>query len=139
MPLATTLEKLEIGKGELLVEGEDLLLLPIGNRVSVALQAAEGLEKIGIRAAVINPRFIKPLDGDLICTWARRTGRVITIEDNVRQGGFGSAVLELFCNRGLSSVKTCILAHPDEFVEHGPQTVLWKNSRTGIKMMGGEA
>ena len=146
VPLATTLEKLEIGKGELLVEGRDLLLLPIGNRVSAALQAAEGLEKIGISAAVINPRFIKPLDGDLICTWAQRTGRVITIEDNVRQGGFGSAVLELFCRRELHSVKTRILAHPDEFVEHGPQAVLWKNSRLdtpsiireAIQLMSGE-
>ena len=146
VPLATTLEKLAIGKGELLVEGHDLLLLPIGNRVYPALQAAEGLEKVGISAAVINPRFIKPLDADLICSWAERTGRVITIEDNVRQGGFGSAVLELFCSRKLTSIKTCMLAHSDEFVEHGPQQILWKNShldtpaiiRAAIKLMSRE-
>ncbi len=129
VPLATTLEKLEIGRGELLLEGTDLLLLPIGNRVYPALQAAEGLEKVGISAAVINPRFIKPLEADLICTWASRTGRVVTIEDNARQGGFGSAVLELFSNRRLTSIKTCLLAHPDEFIEHGPQANLWKNNR----------
>ncbi len=129
VPLATTLEKLAIGRGELLLEGDDLLLLPIGNRVYPALLAAEGLAKVGISAAVINPRFIKPLDADLICHWAERTSRVITIEDNVRQGGFGSAVLEMFCSRRLTSIKTCILAYPDEFVEHGPQYVLWKNSR----------
>ena len=147
VPLANTLEKLEIGKGELLAEGNDLLLLPIGNRVYAALQAAEGLAKVGISAAVINPRFVKPLDAELICTWAQCTGRVITIEDNARQGGFGSAVLEMFCSRGLYAVKTCILAHPDEFVEHGPQPVLWKNSRldtpsiirAGIKLMSDEA
>jgi 1-deoxy-D-xylulose-5-phosphate synthase len=127
--LAATLKKLEIGRGELLVAGDDILLLPVGNRVYPALRAAEGLEKVGISAAVINPRFIKPLDADLICAWAERTGRVITIEDNVRQGGFGSSILELFCTRKLSGVKTCLLAHPDEFVEHGPQYVLWKNSR----------
>ncbi len=127
--LAATLKKLEIGRGELLVAGDDILLLPVGNRVYPALRAAEGLEKVGISAAVINPRFIKPLDADLICAWAERTGRVITIEDNVRQGGFGSSILELFCSRSLSGVKTCLLAHPDEFVEHGPQYVLWKNSR----------
>ena len=127
--LAATLKKLEIGRGELLVAGDDILLLPVGNRVYPALRAAEGLEKVGISAAVINPRFIKPLDADLICAWAERTGRVITIEDNVRQGGFGSSILELFCTRSLSGVKTCLLAHPDEFVEHGPQYVLWKNSR----------
>jgi 1-deoxy-D-xylulose-5-phosphate synthase len=141
--LASTLQKLEIGKGELLTEGDDILLLPVGNRVASALQAAEGLEKLGISAAVINPRFIKPLDAELICAWAERTGRVITIEDNVRQGGFGSSVLELFCSRGMATVKTTLLAHPDEFIEHGPQFVLWKNSRldtpsiisTAIKMM----
>ncbi len=126
--LAATLKKLEIGRGELLVAGDDILLLPVGNRVYPALRAAEGLEKVGIKAAVINPRFIKPLDADLICHWAERTGRVITIEDNVRQGGFGSSILELFCRRRLSAVRTSLLAHPDEFVEHGPQHVLWKNS-----------
>jgi 1-deoxy-D-xylulose-5-phosphate synthase len=126
--LAATLKKLEIGRGELLLTGNDILLLPVGNRVYPALRAAEGLEKVGISAAVINPRFIKPLDADLICHWAERTGRVITIEDNVRQGGFGSSILELFCSRRLSAVRTSLLAHPDEFVEHGPQHVLWKNS-----------
>jgi 1-deoxy-D-xylulose-5-phosphate synthase len=125
-------------------EGEDILLLPIGNRVYPALEAAAGLAKVGVRAAVINPRFVKPLDGELICHWAERTGHVVTIEDNCRQGGFGSSVLELFCRRGLSSIETCILGHPDSFVEHGPQKTLWKNSfidtpaiiRAAIKLMG---
>ena len=126
--LAATLKKLEIGRGELLLAGDDILLLPVGNRVYPALRAAEGLGKVGISAAVINPRFIKPLDAELICHWAERTGRVITIEDNVRQGGFGSSILELFCSRRLTAVRTNLLAHPDEFVEHGPQHVLWKNS-----------
>ncbi|MGW8193302.1 MAG: 1-deoxy-D-xylulose-5-phosphate synthase [Desulforhopalus sp.] len=144
VPLAATMRRLEIGKGELLREGDDLLLLPVGNRVYPALEAAEGLEKVGVHAAVINPRFIKPLDGELICKWAEHTSRVLTIEDNSRQGGFGSGVLELFCRRGLSSVKTCMLGHPDAFVEHGPQKILWKDSlidppaiiRAGIKLMG---
>jgi 1-deoxy-D-xylulose-5-phosphate synthase len=127
--MATTLKKLEIGRGEVLVEGDDILLLPVGNRVYPALAAADGLRKVGISAAVINPRFIKPLDDELICTWARRCGRVITIEDNARQGGFGSAILELLGSRRMAFVKTSLLAHPDEFVEHGPQAVLWKNSR----------
>lgn len=142
--LAATLRKLTIGKGELLREGDDILLLPIGNRVYPALEAAEGLAKVGIQAAVINPRFVKPLDGELICHWAERTGHVVTIEDNCRQGGFGSSVLELFCRRGLSSIETCMLGHPDSFVEHGPQKTLWKNSfidtpaiiRAAIKLMG---
>jgi 1-deoxy-D-xylulose-5-phosphate synthase len=142
--LADTLVKLEIGKGELLLQGEDILLLPLGNRVYPALEAAEGLKKIGVSAAVINPRFIKPLDADLICHWAQHTKRVITIEDNARQGGFGSSILELFSRRGLYSVQTCMLGHPDNFVEHGPQSTLWKNShidapciiRSAIKLTG---
>ena len=144
VPLATVLQTLEIGKGELLVKGSDVLLLPIGNRVYSALEAAKGLEKVGISAAVINPRFIKPLDAELICQWAELTKRVVTIEDNARQGGFGSSVLELFSRRKLYSVHTCLLGHPDHFVEHGPQQTLWKNSfidtpaiiRAAIKLLG---
>jgi 1-deoxy-D-xylulose-5-phosphate synthase len=142
--LAESLIKLEIGKGELLSSGDDVLLLPAGNRVYPALAAAEELQKIDISAAVINPRFIKPLDVELICHWAQHTTRVITIEDNARQGGFGSSILELFSRRGLYSVQTCILGHPDNFVEHGPQSTLWKNSqidapsivRAAIKLAG---
>ncbi|MCP3890908.1 MAG: 1-deoxy-D-xylulose-5-phosphate synthase [Desulfobulbaceae bacterium] len=126
--LSEKLQPLEIGKGELLAEGDDILLLPIGNRVYSALKAADGLKKIGIGAAVINPRFVKPLDGDLIAHWARHTSKMITIEDNVRQGGFGSSVLELLSRSDLSGVKTRLLGHPDNFVEHGPQKTLWKNS-----------
>ena len=126
--LAKQLQRFEIGRGELLREGSDILLLPIGNRVHPALRAAIGLEKLGIDAAVLNPRFIKPLDKELICDWAAMTGRVVTVEDNVRQGGFGSAVLELFSRCGLSNIKTSLLAHPDRFLEHGPQKTLWRNS-----------
>lgn len=141
--LANQLKKLTIGRGELMLEGDDVLLLPIGNRVYPALEAAGGLKKVGINAAVINPRFIKPLDAELICSWAKKCGRVVTIEDNVRQGGFGSAVLELFSKHKLYGLKTCTLGHPDTFVEHGPQRTLWKNShidppsiiRAAIKLM----
>ena len=141
--LANQFKKLEIGRGELMLEGEDVLLLPIGNRVYPALEAAGGLKKVGINAAVINPRFIKPLDAELICGWARKCGRVVTIEDNVRQGGFGSAVLELFSRQKQYGIKTCTLGHPDTFIEQGPQRTLWKNShidppsiiRAAIKLM----
>ena len=125
--LGSELVNLPIGRGELLRDGADILLLPIGNRVHPALRAARGLEKLGIDAAVINPRFIKPLDMELICDLAASAGRVITIEDNVRQGGFGTSVLELFSRCGLS-VKTSLLAHPDRFIEQGPQKTLWRNS-----------
>ncbi|MCK5515700.1 MAG: 1-deoxy-D-xylulose-5-phosphate synthase [Desulfobulbaceae bacterium] len=146
VPLETTLKKLAIGRGELLLKGEDVLLLPTGNRVYPALEAAEGLKKVGISAAVINPRFIKPMDTDLICHWGEKCGRVITIEDNVRQGGFGSSVLELFCRQKLYDIKTCTLGHPDTFVEQGPQNTLLKNShldtpsiiRAAMKLMNRE-
>src|SRR5210317_799505 len=75
--LSDNLQEIPIGKGELLREGKDILLLPVGNRVYPALEAAMGLEKVGIDAAVINPRFIKPLDSDLIIEWAQKTGKVI--------------------------------------------------------------
>ncbi|MEN8190357.1 MAG: 1-deoxy-D-xylulose-5-phosphate synthase [Thermodesulfobacteriota bacterium] len=126
--LSQELVALEVGKGELLREGGDITLVPVGNRVYPALRAAEGLSKIGIEAAVINPRFIKPLDGELICHWAEKTGHLITIEDNVKQGGFGSSILELLSSKQLNSVKTEILGHPNHFIEHGPQKTLWKNS-----------
>ncbi len=117
--------KLEYGKGELLRQGSDILLLPVGNRVSPALDAAEGLAKLGIESAVINPRFVKPLDADLISQWATKTGKVLTIEDNCRKGGFGSAVLELFSRRNIL-VPTRLLALGDRFIEHGSQEILRK-------------
>lgn len=123
------LQLLPIGNGELLIEGDDILLLPVGNRVYPALAAASELKEMGISAAVINPRFIKPLDGDLIVKWADHTKKLITIEDNSKLGGFGSSILELLSSRGICHVQTQLLGHPDKFIEHGPQKTLWKNSR----------
>jgi len=124
--LSDNLNEIPIGKGEILREGKDILLLPVGNRVYPALEAALGLEKVGIDAAVINPRFIKPLDSDLIIEWAQKTGKVITVEDNVRMGGFGSAVLELLTGNNLSHIRVNILGYGDRFMEHGPQEILWR-------------
>ncbi|NTV15484.1 MAG: 1-deoxy-D-xylulose-5-phosphate synthase [Desulfobulbaceae bacterium] len=133
VPLDPKLEKIPWGRGELLREGEDLLLLPVGNRVFPALEAASGLAKLGISAAVINPRFINPLDGDLICEWAKRCKRVLTVEDHSRKGGFGSAVMELLSRRGLSGkVKIRPLGFPDRFMEHGPQEILYHNGKIDL-------
>ncbi|HDL98485.1 MAG TPA: 1-deoxy-D-xylulose-5-phosphate synthase, partial [Desulfobacteraceae bacterium] len=131
--LDNRLTRLEIGRGELLLEGGDVLLLPIGNRVYPALAAAEGLKKLGVNAAVINPRFVKPLDNELICEWAAQTGRVVTIEDNVKKGGFGSAVLQLLSERHLQ-VPVRLLGYGNTFIEHAPQSLLWKNN--GIDTAG---
>ena len=124
---------LAIGKGELLREGDDVLLLPIGNRVYPALEAAEGLEKLGISAAVINPRFIKPLDNELISHWATKTGRVVTIEDNVKKGGFGSGVLQMLAELHIN-IPMRLLGYGNTFIEQGPQEVLWKDA--GIDTAG---
>ncbi len=127
------LHPLDIGKGELLREGTDALILAIGSTVYPSLLAAERLEEIGIEVAVINSRFLKPLDGDLLCDWAKRTGRVLTVEENVLQGGFGSAVLELFQERGLFEVQVRRLGIPDQFVEHGSQSLLREKYRIDEK------
>jgi 1-deoxy-D-xylulose-5-phosphate synthase len=140
------LHPIDIGKGELLREGQDIVIIAIGSTVYPALRAAEKLSDAGIRAAVINSRFLKPLDGTLLCDWAKKTGRVLTVEENVLQGGFGSAVLELFQERGLGSVQVTRLGIPDTFLEHGPQALLREKygiDENGIingarKMFGGE-
>jgi 1-deoxy-D-xylulose-5-phosphate synthase len=123
------LKALEIGKGELLREGKDILLLPIGNCVYPAIEAAAGLEKVGIDAAVINPRFIAPLDEALIVSWAQKTGRLITVEENVKKGGFGSAVLEMLATHGITDIQVTTLGLPDRFMEHAPQEILRKQAR----------
>jgi 1-deoxy-D-xylulose-5-phosphate synthase len=119
-----SLHSIDIGKGEVLREGQDVVIIAIGSTVYPSLRAAEKLADAGIRAAVINSRFLKPLDENLLCDWARRTGKVLTVEENVLQGGFGSAVLELFQERGLGSVQVKRLGIPDIFLEHGPQSLL---------------
>jgi len=119
-----SLRLIDIGKGEILREGQDILIIAIGTTVYPSLHAAERLAQTGIQATVINSRFLKPLDANLLCDWAKKTGKVLTVEENVLQGGFGSAVLELFQERGLFPVQVRRLGIPDTFVEHGPQALL---------------
>src|SRR4030043_159574 len=119
-----SLQSIDIGKGEVLREGGDILIIAIGTTVYPSLRAAQRLEEVGIQAAVINSRFLKPLDANLLCDWAKKTGKVLTVEENVLQGGFGSAVLEFFQERGLLSTQVKRLGIPDIFVEHGPQALL---------------
>jgi 1-deoxy-D-xylulose-5-phosphate synthase len=115
---------LEVGKGELTGQGSDVLIVAIGSTVHPSLRAAQRLEKMGVHAAVINARFLKPLDGDLICERASRAGKVITVEENVLQGGFGSSVLELLQEKGLRDIQVGRLGIRDLFMEHGPQSLL---------------
>jgi 1-deoxy-D-xylulose-5-phosphate synthase len=109
------------GKGELLVDGKDLLVLSCGHMAEPALEAAERLRRHGIHAAVVDARFVKPLDREMILSLARRTGKVLTVEENVLAGGFGSAVLELFEEAGEIPHAFRRIGVGDAFVEHGSQ------------------
>ena len=121
------LKTLEIGKGEQLAEGSDLCIIAIGSSVYPALQAAESLKQKGISAGVINARFVKPLDADLILSAARATGRIMTVEENALQGGFGSAVLELIHDNSLQDVKVKRIGIPARYIEQGSQAQLRKD------------
>ena len=118
-----TLHRLPIGKAEVVREGEDLLILAIGASVYPSLKAAAELEKQGYQTTVVNARFVKPLDESLILNLAARRGRVLTVEENVLHGGFGSAVVELLMDRGLL-VPVKRLGIPDIFLEHGSPSIL---------------
>ncbi len=110
-------------KSELLKEGRDLLIIAAGTVVNQALQAIERLTWQGLKPALINARFVKPLDEEMIIRWAQKCGRVITLEENVLAGGFGSAILELFEREGfLIPLKR--LGINDQFVEHGSRAQL---------------
>ena len=93
------LQALPIGKAEVLRRGRDVAIVAYGATVYPALEAAELLAAEGIEAAVINARFAKPLDEELLAELARTYGRILTVEENVEAGGFGSAVLEFYANR----------------------------------------
>jgi len=118
------LKEIPIGKGEIELEGPDVGIIAIGHHVFTAGVAAKDLARHGIKASVINARFVKPIDHDLITEIARRTGHILTIEENSLAGGFGSAVLECLSDNGMTSVKVCRLGLPDRFVEHGSQKTL---------------
>lgn len=113
-----------IGKSEVLKEGNDILILSIGNSVGEALSAHSTLAKQKISATVVNCRFVKPLDSELIGKLARKISRIITVEENVRLGGFGSAVLECLSDQGITGFSLESLAIPDTFIEHGSQKTL---------------
>jgi len=113
----------EVGKGELMKTGDDLVFVAVGHSVGAAQEAAEIISSRGINAAVINARFVKPLDAELICRWAERTGNVVTVEENAAAGGFGSAVLEMLEDAGIEA-RVRRVAVPDRFIEHGSQEEL---------------
>ena len=107
-----------------MMEGSDICLIAIGSTVYPAPQAAHSLRGLGVRVGVVNARFLKPLDAELILSVAGSCGRVMTVEENLLQGGFGSAVLELVNDNNMQDVIVRRLGIPDRFVEHGSQARL---------------
>jgi len=118
------MKELPIGRAEVLEEGNDLTILAIGSTVRPVLEASAQLQEQGLEATVVNARFVKPLDEELICSLAQETKRLLTVEENALQGGFGSAVLELLEEKGLSHILCKRLGIPDVFMEHGAPDVL---------------
>jgi 1-deoxy-D-xylulose-5-phosphate synthase len=109
---------LEVGKAEVLEDGSDVAILGLGNMTSLALELAHRLEREGYSAAVINPRFIKPIDRAMLEAYSRRVAAFVTLEDHVKMGGFGSAVVEALEEMG-SQVPVVRIGWPDQFIEHG--------------------
>ncbi|MDF2440862.1 MAG: 1-deoxy-D-xylulose-5-phosphate synthase, partial [Abditibacteriota bacterium] len=121
------LDPMPVGQAEWLrgenEEALELGVIAIGYSVNPALQAADKLIGEGRRVGVLNARFVKPLDRERICDLARRSKRLITVEENAVQGGFGSAILELLQSEGLHDVPVELVGVPDEFMHHGAQKI----------------
>jgi 1-deoxy-D-xylulose-5-phosphate synthase len=125
--LDSELRQIPIGKGEILRHGEDVAILAIGTMVAPAMEAARELASKGIEASVVNARFAKPLDAELILELARDIKCLVTVEENALSGGFGSSVASLLEEAGISDIQVKSIGIPDEFVEQGSQAVLRAN------------
>ena len=123
-PIEDEVRALPIGKAEILTTGTDVVILGIGVTVTAALEAKKRLEDEHISATVVNSRFVKPLDRALIASLAKKIPLVVTVEENVLQGGFGSAVLECLSEEGVTGNRILRLGIDDTFVEHGSQKIL---------------
>ncbi len=135
-------KELSLGKAEVITKGDDITIVALGPMVALAEDAAGRLETRGIRATLINARFVKPLDIDTIASSVEKTGALLTVEEGILAGGFGSGVMEglmeIFNRDANTNVKTNALVKrlgiTDEFVEHGPQDAL--RARYGLSPAG---
>ena len=126
--------KLPIGKGELVREGVDLLLVAIGTMVASAVTVAGKLEAEGVSCAVINARFIKPLDHELILKWASLTKKTVAMEEGCMPGGFTSAISELFADSDMfRPLLRCAI--PDHIVHHGEHDMLMDEQRLSTEAL----
>jgi 1-deoxy-D-xylulose-5-phosphate synthase len=123
VPLDLEYKKIPIGEAEYIKEGRDLLIIALGSMVPPSMEAATELDKEGFSVGVINARFVKPMDKKLV-EYAQAVSSVLVVEENIRQGGFGGAVLELFNDMGVRDLPVKRMGLPDKFVEHGPLPLL---------------
>lgn len=124
LELRTQPKGFRIGEGEVLVDGDDIAILSLGNTLQTALEVSAQLKHEHIDAMVCNMRFVKPLDYELLLRIGKKIKRIITIEEHVITGGFGSAILEFFALQGMHDVVVKVCAFPDFFIEHGSRSVL---------------
>jgi len=117
---------LALGKSELLKDGKDLAIFAVGSTVYPAIEVSEMLQKEGVNTSVINARFIKPLDEELLEDILNTTKRIVTIEEGVIDGGFGSAILEFIEKEKIKGVNIKRIGLPSEFIEHGDRMQLLK-------------
>jgi 1-deoxy-D-xylulose-5-phosphate synthase len=123
-PTDQPMKQIPIGRGEIVREGKDVTLVGFGATVMECVKAADILDESGISAAVMNARFAKPLDVELLVSMARRTGALVTAEENVRAGGFGEGVLEALAEHGCADAFLDAITMPDSIVDHGPQSTM---------------
>lgn len=125
--------KVKIGRAECLKKGDDAVIFAVGSMVRPSLEAALILEKNKINASVVNIRSIKPVDEELIVKMCKKINHVITVEDHILQGGFGSLILEVLSKHNISGVKIHRMGIPDEFVEHGKREILLDKYKLNAK------
>ncbi|MBV8437713.1 MAG: 1-deoxy-D-xylulose-5-phosphate synthase [Silvibacterium sp.] len=122
---------LPIGKAEVVRDGEQFAIFGLGALLPMAVELSDNLDQLGYSAAVINPRFVKPLDRELLASYAKHVTAIVTFEDHVLMGGFGSAVLEALSEMGFST-PVIRIGWPDRFIEHGKVDQL--RARYGISV-----
>ncbi|MEK7249221.1 MAG: 1-deoxy-D-xylulose-5-phosphate synthase [Bacteroidota bacterium] len=137
VPLKQGFDLIPIGKGEIVRSGHHVAILAIGLLVQNALKAADILEKQGITTEVVNMRFVKPLDTELVADVARRFDHIVTVEDNSAVGGFGSAVAECLAAKAITNVQLKIHGIPDHFVDHGTPDELHRDVKLDANGIAG--
>ena len=127
VPMDEEMKAIPIGTWEVLQEGADATILTFGTTIPLAKEAAKALEEKGLKVEVVNARFIKPLDEEMLHSIYQSKKPVLTIEESMLQGGFGSAVLEFANDHGYDTSRTDRLGIPDEFIEHGSVDLLMRD------------